>query len=73
MEREQDESLFSVFAVLGESSHPHPTHPLRLQRGVAGPLTPVMTAGQESGCVKEPSTSAERVRSAWEPELAVIL
>lgn len=45
--------------------------PHRVQRGVAGLLTPVMTQGQESGCEKEPSTSRERVSSAWEPERAV--
>lgn len=32
---------------------------------------PVMMEGQQSGCVKKPSGSADRVSSAWEPELAV--
>lgn len=30
-----------------------------------------MMEGQESGCVKKPSGSADRMSSAWEPELAV--
>lgn len=54
-----------------ESEAPPPRRRPQLQRGVGGLLTPVMTQGQESGCEKEPSTSRERVSSAWEPERAV--